>query len=375
MEERKIQFPLKVRICLTKSFPECENIYSRIQGKNSRTLGNSKKHATRYEHMINRISFVFITLFMVIFSLTHVSSSSAQTGEEVYQFNEIWGYLMSEEEAHLTDKIPVTDIGYFSARISRTGTLYGTPNIKRIKNYKGRVHLVIAETGNFTLTHICLNPAFNLRYKLINDIVAASAPFDGVQIDFESVIPADKDIFLEFLTILKKELKGKTLSIAVPARRKNVDDAFDYNKIGKIADRIIIMAYDQHWSTSKPGPVSSLNWCEKVTNYAVSKIPAEKIVMGIPFYGRAWIDKNPARAYRLNNTKNIIEKLKPEIKYTEDKIPFFTYSTTVKVTHYFDDKNTIADKLKLYKNSSINKVAFWRISQETPEIWDIITFP
>ena len=132
------------------------------------------------------------------------------------------------------------------------------------------------------------------------------------------------------------------------------------------------MAYDQHWSTSKPGPVSSLKWCSLVSEYAASKIPSEKIVMGIPFYGRAWIDKNPARAYRLNSTRKIMEEKEPEIEYTEDGIPFFSYSTEITVTHYFDDRNTIADKLKLYKSRSINKTAFWRISQETPEIWEII---
>lgn len=325
--------------------------------------------------MYNRICFILLSLSIVLFSLIYVSDSFAQSSEKTYEFNEIWGYLMQGEEAHLKDGLPLTDVGYFSARINRTGTLYGAPDPARLKAYKGRIHLVIAETGNFTLTHICLNPEYNLRDKLINDIIAASANFDGVQIDFESVIPADKEIFLEFLTILKKELKGKTLSIAVPARRKYVNDAFDYDKIGKIADRIIIMAYDQHWSTSKPGPVSSLNWCGEVVKYTISKIPAEKIVMGIPFYGRAWIDKNPARAYRLNSTKDIMKELKPEIEYTEDGIPFFTYSTTVQVSHYFDDKNTIADKLKLYRSGSVTKAAFWRISQETPEVWDIITLP
>ena len=193
-----------------------------------------------------------------------------------------------------------------------------------------------------------------------------------MQIDFEAVIPADKEIFIEFLEILKRELNGKTLSVAVPARRIYVEDAFDYDRIGKIADRVIIMAYDQHWSTSRPGPVSSLNWCRLVSQYTMTKIPLEKIVMGIPFYGRAWIDNNPARAYRLNSTREIMEQFKSEIKYTEDRIPFFTYTTSVNVTHYFEDKNTIADKLKLYKSSSINRAAFWRISQETPEIWSII---
>ena len=307
-----------------------------------------------------------------LFSSIYITDSSAQTGEQVYEFNEIWGYLMTGEEAHLTDEIPVTDVGYFSARINRTGTLYGTPDRSRLKNYKGRVHLVIAETGNYTLTHICLNPAFNLRDKLISDIVAASAPFDGVQIDFEAVIPADKEIFMGFLAILKRELKDKILSVAVPARRIYVEDAFDYERIGKIADRVIIMAYDQHWSTSKPGPVSSLNWCGLVSQYTVTKIPMEKIVMGIPFYGRAWIDNNPARAYRLNSTRDVIKKFKPVIKYTEDGIPFFTYRTSVNVTHYFEDQNTIAAKLNLYSSRSINSVAFWRISQEEKSIWRIM---
>jgi spore germination protein YaaH len=323
--------------------------------------------------MINRVSFIFLTLSFVFFSLTCVSVSPARSADPAYEFNEIWGYLMKGEERHLTDDIPVTDVGYFSAEISRTGKFYGAPERNKLKSYKGRVHLVVASIGNYTLTHICINPEYKKRNRLIRDIVKASKDFDGVQIDFESVIPADKELFIRFLSLLKKELKGKTLSVAVPARRGYVKDAFDYSRIGKIADRVIIMAYDQHWSTSGPGPVSSLNWCSLVSEYAVSKIPSEKIVMGIPFYGRAWIDENPARAYRLESTRRIIEKIKPEIKHTEDGIPFFTYSITVNVSHYFEDENTIADKLKLYQSRSINNAAFWRISQETPEIWDIIT--
>ncbi len=316
-----------------------------------------------------------ITASILLFSLIYIFDSPAESVEPVYEFNEIWGYLMTGEESHLTDEIPITDVGYFSARISRTGKLYGAPDRGKLKNYNGRVHLVVALIGNYTLTHICINPEYKLRNRLIRDIVKASKDFDGVQIDFESVIPSDRKFYIEFLSLLKKELKGKTLSVAVPARRVYVKDAFDYSRLSRIADRLIIMAYDQHWSTSKPGPVSSLNWCSLVSEYAVSKIPSEKIVMGIPFYGRAWIDKNPAKAYRLNSTRNIIKKYKPEIEYTEDGIPFFNYSTTVNVAHYFEDKNTIAAKLELYRGRYINKAAFWRISQETPEIWDIITTP
>ena len=47
--------------------------------------------------------------------------------------------------------------------------------------------------------------------------------------------------------------------MCVPARNKTLDDdMFDYAELSKIADRIFIMAYDQHWSTSKAGPVAAL---------------------------------------------------------------------------------------------------------------------
>ena len=66
------------------------------------------------------------------------------------------------------------------------------------------------------------------------------------------------------------------------------------------------MAYDEHWSSSTPGPVASLPWCERVGAYAISTIPVEKLVMGVPFYGRAWQDKKNDRALKFRTTEQII---------------------------------------------------------------------
>ena len=146
--------------------------------------------------------------------------------------------------------------------------------------------------------HFCLDPQFRLRDDLITAIAAAAEPYDGVQIDFETVSASDSDSFYEFLSILKKKLGSKTFSVALPARTRNVGDAFDYAKISSIADRIIVMAYDEHWSGSAPGSIASLEWCRKVSAYSRSIIPPSKLVMGLPFYGRAWATANPAKAYR-----------------------------------------------------------------------------
>ncbi len=316
---------------------------------------------------------IFLIIITFTISVIYYNDLFSLTTSETNptKYSELWGYLMKGEEVFLRSEMPVTDIGYFSAGINSFGNFQNNLTKNDIKNFRGKVHLVVAELGNHSLTHFLLNPKYELRDQLISDIYLASENFDGVQIDFEKVLSKDGDNFLEFLTLLKKQLKGKCLSVAVPARKRFIKDAYDYERLGVIADRIIIMAYDEHWSTSEPGPIASYDWCRDVMNYALIKIDKEKIVMGIPFYGRSWVNKKYNRAYKFIDTEKILNNINPEINYTVDGMPFFIYDSSVTVTYYFENAKTIRSKLQLYQGSSINKVAFWRISQEDPDVWNI----
>ena len=112
--------------------------------------------------------------------------------------------------------------------------------------------------------------ALPFRDRIIADIVERSKPFDGVQIDFESISKEDGTNFLNFLAAVKKALpKDKLFSVAVMARwesykQKNPSDAFDYPFVAMIADRVIVMAYDEHYRSGEAGPIASLPWCEKI---------------------------------------------------------------------------------------------------------------
>jgi spore germination protein YaaH len=90
------------------------------------------------------------------------------------------------------------------------------------------------------------DPAYPVRDRLVAQIAEAAAPFDGVQIDFEKVHSADRDNFVEFLTLVRAAIGNRTLTVALPARVRKVDDPYDYARIGPIVDRIIVMAYDEH---------------------------------------------------------------------------------------------------------------------------------
>ena len=288
-------------------------------------------------------------------------------------FKEIWAYVLRGEEKELTGAEPVTDVCYFGASINREGRITETISRPSFTLRDGRnptIHLVIAELANESLMHFSLDPEYGVRPLLIQDICRVAAPFDGVQIDFEAIARDDAPYFFDFLAELKAALPaGKTLSVAVPARTQTIADAYDYTRITAVADRLVIMAYDEHWSTSSPGPVASLPWCSKVVDFAESTVATDKIIMGLPLYGRAWQDKRLARALRFKNVQDIVAQTNSKTSYDASLGAWFEYSENVVVKVFYDDAKTLMAKLQLYRTKNVTSVSFWRIGLGPAELW------
>jgi spore germination protein YaaH len=298
---------------------------------------------------------------------------AAPAAAEELEFSEVWAYLMDGEERFFDPAYPITDLAYFGAGINSAGKLVGVPDRGKLGAFRGRTHFVVAELGNYALSHFCLTPEYQLRDALLADIVKAAEDYDGVQIDFEAVASRDRDAFYAFLCLLKEGLGEKTLSVALPACTLQKYDSFGYERIGKAVDRVIVMAYDEHWSESAPGPVASMDWCRKVAAYAVSKVAPEKLVMGAPFYGRAWADKDLSRAYKYSSLSSLMEEKGIEEVRRDGEVPYLEYSESVKVKVFFDDSTSTLARLKMYRSSSVRNIAFWRLGQEDKAIWQSLT--
>lgn len=127
--------------------------------------------------------------------------------------------------------------------------------------------------------------------------------YDGLDLDLEGFAFADgrstwsttRPAWVAFVTELGGELRsrGKALHVTIPPTYNSNRTAnsgywvYDYAGIAPHVDRVRLMAYD--YSVGSPGPIAPYWWVERVVDYAVTQIPAHKVVLGIPAYGRNWV--------------------------------------------------------------------------------------
>ena len=326
--------------------------------------------------ILKRILFIstIILSFLFIPSTSFAETLDATDSSEMkLSFQEIWGYVMIGEETSFHPEYPVTDVGYFVNSVNNMSDFTAVPKrSEKFPDYKSRVHIV-SSVDSKAQTHLLLDPKLPLRKKIIKQLVEQTRDYDGLQIDWELVMKEDDENFRSFLRDLKKKLKGKMLTVAIPARTKTLErDAYDYSELSKIADRIIVMAYDEHWSTSAPGPIASIAWCKRIADYARSCIPEEKLVMGCHFYARAWNNEDVGRkAYRMYKVDDIIKSNKvTNFKKSPDGDLSFTFEKKTRVSVYYDTVESVVERCQMYKDNGVKKLSFWRLGQEIPDFWN-----
>ena len=290
----------------------------------------------------------------------------------VSAFGEIWVYVVVGREAALVRGLPLSDIGYFGAEVDSYGKLTGVPSRRTLPAFSGMVHLVVSCNGR-ALSYFALRPGSAERRELIADLLAATREYDGLQINFDNIPPRAGEAYFTFLQELRSGLGNKMLSVALAARtRKLADDVYDYEKILPYVDRILVMAYDEHWSGCRPGSVASLDWCRRVADYSLRVIGQEKLIMGLPFYGRAWGDYSPSRALVYTTTERIINENNVTEIQRENGIPVFDYNKDVSIKVYFEDAYSLAVRMDMYKTIGVDSVGFWRLGQETSQVWNYL---
>ena len=134
----------------------------------------------------------------------------------------------------------------------------------------------------------------------------------------------------------------------------------------------MIMAYDEHWTKGPAGSIASYNWCEKIANYAKTVWPANKYILGLPFYGRTWGSEPVTRAWAFNGMNRLAHENNVIKIERENGIPHYTYKTEVTVTGWYEDAHSNVIRSRMYQSKGYNNIAFWRMWQEDCAVWEWI---
>lgn len=252
-------------------------------------------------------------------------------------------------------------------RAALTGTTL-VPTIKNIINdsFNGAaVATLLASPANRELH------AENLALLVVQNA------FDGIDIDYERVPTTSRADFTAFIELLAQKLhaSGKLLSVTVVAKASDSEDwngpgSQDWIAIGRAADSVKIMCYDYHWSTSAAGPLTPLDWLDKVAVYAEQTLPVGKAIIGLPWYGYDWLGKvgatvTYAQAMATAKAKGatVTRDANGELTYTYD-------GRTV----YFQDATSYRTKVEKIasRRSGIAGFAHWRVGAEDPALWGYV---
>jgi len=228
---------------------------------------------------------------------------------------------------------------------------------------------------------------YKLRKKLINQIVnyVTTYQLNGINIDFENMYAEDKDYFSRFLIELRPQLNeiGAVLSVDVtaPDGGETWSMCYDRNTIGKVADYIIFMGYDQYGiSSNKSGTTAGCDWVEVNIQKFLGQegVEADKLILGIPFYTRLWVERNGKILSRDTVTMKAVNDALPnnvEKKWNEDLKQYYVEYTKNGSTYkmWIEDEKSIEEKLNLINQYHLAGAAFWEKDMEKNSVWDLVS--
>ncbi|MBA4601951.1 glycosyl hydrolase family 18 protein [Thermoactinomyces mirandus] len=225
--------------------------------------------------------------------------------------------------------------------------------------------------------------------RLIQNVVTVMKQrgYRALNVDFEHIYEKDRKLYNGFLETILPRVKreGFTVSTALAPKSSDTQSgpwhgAHDYAFHGKVADFVILMTYEWGWTGGPPMAVAPIPQVRKVVDYAVKKIPREKIVMGAPLYGYDWIlpyrkGGPPAKRIAPQEAETFAKNRALKIEYNNrDDAPFFYYWDKQGKKHvvWFENEHSMQAKFNLIKEYGLRGISYWVLGEDFPKNWSLL---
>ena len=290
----------------------------------------------------------------------------------------------------------LTYLALFSFEANRDGTLTA-PTIEPLPTIATEANtsiaMVITNLEDYQFSSELARDIFQseaVQNLLLDNIIQEARSIGNISdihFDLER-IPGDQRVaYNNFLrkAVERLHAEGFTVSTALaPKTRADQPgewyEAHDYESHGEIVDFSLLMTYEWGYSGGPPMAVSPINEVEKVVNFALSVMPAEKIMLGQNLYGYDWTlpfvqggeyatAVSPQRAIELASRYNAV------IQYDDTaQAPYFNYVDEEGRSHvvWFEDARSIQAKFDMIKRLGLRGIGYWKLGLPFPQNWVLI---
>lgn len=248
------------------------------------------------------------------------------------------------------------------------------------------VNFTVNVAGENVANKVLNNP--NVINTLQNNIlnVMKDKGYGGLNIDFEYVLPEDREAYNRFLesTVERFHNEGYFVSTALAPKisaeqRGLLYEAHDYPAHGRIADFVVLMTYEWGWRGGQPRAISPINEIEKVLDYAVSVIPRDKILMGFQIYARDWpLPFAPGQEAETISIEEAMDRAyahNVQIQYDYvAQSPFFRYTDNEGNAHevWFEDARSAQAKFDTVKEYNLRGISYWGLGYPFTQNWVLL---
>lgn len=218
----------------------------------------------------------------------------------------------------------------------------------------------------------------NRRKQLVDSIAAflQQNRFQGINIDFEDLDEKKNETLVSFQQELYNKLHPLGLLVTQDISPSNED--FDVPALATNNDYLFLMAYDEHYAESTPGPISSQQWIEKVLDETARNIPSKKIILCIAGYGYDWADGDTGETVTYQEAIANAQQYNATIDFDNNTYNnFYSYKDGEGTQHsvYFTDAATNFNTLRFTDEYGTAGTALWRLGSEDPRLWKFYNRP
>ncbi len=204
--------------------------------------------------------------------------------------------------------------------------------------------------------------------------------FQGVNVDFESLSPADYPHLVAFVRRLRRVLAPAHLQVSVDVEAQMPVSVV--RALAESSDFIVLMLYDEHYQSGEPGAIASIGWTDRLLRQVLTQVPAQKVVAGFANYAYDW-QRGRRDAEVLSFTQALSRARDNRPDEPPQKVVDFDPVALNTTFEYLDEAGHehevwLLDAISFYnqwqvaRRYGVRGVSLWVLGLEDPTVWNLL---